>query len=224
MTFLDWLSSSISTTALLGVIGFLARHWIIDRLANSIKYSYEKELETHKADLKRDYDVQIEKLKSELAEKNFRFSHVFEQTTKAISDTHHKLLEVHLAAQKYVELLRAENSNDRESDLAILQQRVNEFGDYYRRNKIFIPKITAKKIDQVFGNIISLARTFNISERVSRARVTNSHVLERYVQRLEDLREDVPKLLESLEDEFQQILGFSVGKAEIPGETSEGIA
>jgi hypothetical protein len=37
MTFLDWLSSSIGTTVLLGVLGFLARHWIIDRLANSIK-------------------------------------------------------------------------------------------------------------------------------------------------------------------------------------------
>ena len=71
MTFPDWLVSTISTGAVLGFIGFLLRNWIVEWLAASIKHKYDKELETHKANLKRDgganREERIDKFGAEIA-------------------------------------------------------------------------------------------------------------------------------------------------------------
>jgi hypothetical protein len=71
----DWLAiiAAVGT-----VSGFFIRKWLLHHIEYSVKLRYQKELETHKANLQRDFDVQLERLKAELAEKHFRFSHVFE--------------------------------------------------------------------------------------------------------------------------------------------------
>ena len=83
--FYDWLIATVGTGGVLALIIFLSKNTILDWLANSIKHKYDKELETHKADLKRDYDVQIEHLKGQLQIDNVRFSHIFIKTEECIS-------------------------------------------------------------------------------------------------------------------------------------------
>lgn len=57
-----------------------------------IEHRYEKDLENHKADLKRDYDVQIEKLKAQLQIANVRLSHIFAKQAEAMVVAHFEFI------------------------------------------------------------------------------------------------------------------------------------
>jgi len=51
MTFIDWLLSTVSTAALLGLVAFLARNLILTRLKASVQHEFDRKLETLGADL-----------------------------------------------------------------------------------------------------------------------------------------------------------------------------
>ena len=104
MTFLNWLTSTIGTTTVLSVVIFLARTYIIDKVAASVKHAYDKELETHKANLKCEYDIQIEQLKAQLQIANVRFSHIYVKQAEAIAATYEKLLPLLDAVEDYAHI------------------------------------------------------------------------------------------------------------------------
>jgi hypothetical protein len=104
------------------------------------------------------------------------------------------------------------NPGGRKDRLAIVQQKADDFVQHYRHNKIFVPRATAKKIDHAFFQIRALIWRFDRSERMHRARGTISEpraaLLQNNEQKLDELHHTLPLLLESLEDDFQKILGF----------------
>jgi hypothetical protein len=59
-------SASVSTI-LVRVLGWLTSSWIFERLKNRIKHEYNEKLETHKAQLKTQSAIGLEKLRFELA-------------------------------------------------------------------------------------------------------------------------------------------------------------
>lgn len=211
MSFLEWLSSSISTAVVLAVLGFLARHWLITRITNSIKHEYDKELETHKADLKRDYDVQIEKLKAEIAEKNFRFSHTFERTADAIATTYAKLIAVKDAADGYTSLMEP-TGQERQKRAENYSQLTQDFLTYFLPKKIYIPKETADKI-RIFHNTMHAAvLQYNMAMAESRSQTRHPDSYGKLFDNFFKTSDAVPKLLGLLEDDFQKLLGFPIEK------------
>jgi hypothetical protein len=62
----QWLTSTAVSTALAGLLIWLSKSWISERLQASIKSEYDQLLETHKAQLKAQSHVELEKLRSQL--------------------------------------------------------------------------------------------------------------------------------------------------------------
>ena len=60
---IDWLLSPLATTALLGLLLFLSRNWILTRLKASVEHEFNTALEAVRADL-RAKETQIEALRS----------------------------------------------------------------------------------------------------------------------------------------------------------------
>ena len=89
----DLITSIVSSVTLSGIlcgaIVWLSRTWITERLKNAIKNEYDEKLESHKAKLKAEHDIAIERLRTD----NIRNMAV--QTTAATS-----LLEGHKAAHE----------------------------------------------------------------------------------------------------------------------------
>ncbi len=213
MNFTEWLSSTLGVTVsgglLLSILIFLPKNWLLERLKNSIKSEYDKELETHKANLKRDYDVQIEKMKAEIAEKQFRFSHIFEKTATAIADTHQHLIELHDTVYAQVILIEGTNDPERKKLIGLLGERWQTFDAFYKRNRIFIPKNTDKAIGVFTNSLINLQQQYSRFLMAEKAQI-NMQALERHEKAIEDLLNTIPKLRSALVDEFQQILGFPI--------------
>ena len=73
-----------------GGFGFPFRNWISERIKASIQHEYAQKLEAHKAQLRAESEISIEKLKSQLqitaAERSIKLTEVFEHQAEAITD------------------------------------------------------------------------------------------------------------------------------------------
>jgi len=71
------------------------------------------------------------------------------------------------------------------------------------KNKIFLPRTTAQKISQFTAKLIEIEITYDTNLRV---RTPDSH--DKISIAINSLFNEVPKLLEDLEDDFQKLLGL----------------
>lgn len=87
---------------------WLTKTWVGEKIRNQIKAEYDSQLETHKAKLKSESDVEIEKLKSQLsiaaAEHQFRFSRLHEKRADTIAEVYAALRDALFAMSNYVKL------------------------------------------------------------------------------------------------------------------------
>jgi hypothetical protein len=88
-----------------------------------------------------------------------------------------------------------------------LNKSAQEFLTYFHTNKIYIPKKAAEKVGQFLRTLDRFKSNTIRLAAAERARLPNEQIMERY-EKLEQLRADIPKLMESLHIEFQEILGF----------------
>lgn len=102
------LSSAAVTTVLLGAVGWLLRSWLSERMKNAIRSEYDQKLETHKAQLKAESDVALEKLRADLsiaaAERQIQFSRLHEARAEVIAETYARLTELHTKLGDYVKI------------------------------------------------------------------------------------------------------------------------
>lgn len=64
MNKLEYLGLVFGQSLLLGLVLFLAKNWVLERLKNSIKHEYDKSLEQFKGDLKIENDKELEEIKA----------------------------------------------------------------------------------------------------------------------------------------------------------------
>ena len=64
---LQLIASAGVNAALSSLIIWITKSWISERLKQSIKHEYDQKLEIHKAQLKAESDVEIERLKCQLS-------------------------------------------------------------------------------------------------------------------------------------------------------------
>ena len=218
--------SSVGFSGLLSAaIIFLAKSWISERLKNAIKHEYDEKLETHKAKLKCESDREIEHLKTQLqiaaAERNIRLSRVFERTAETIAATYAKLLAFYQTAQDYMQP-GPSGGADRKQLGRNLQNKANEFVQYFLPNKLYIRRGTAEKIWDFSNTLQRMIRMFDMSAALEAGLPANREVTERMDTNLENLHERVPALLAQLEDDFQEELGFQKEKSKpLEGQASQ---
>jgi hypothetical protein len=98
-------SVTISTT-LSAILVWLTKTWISERLRSSVKSEYDQKLETHKAQLKAQFDVEVEKLRSQLSisatEHQVRFANLHEKRAEVIAKTCFLLKELFNNLRDYI--------------------------------------------------------------------------------------------------------------------------
>ena len=177
-------------TIVLAIIGYTIsriKKYIDHHIEHSVRHKYERELETHKANLQRDYDVQLERLRADLAERQLRSSHVYEKTADAIENIYAKLNEVKKEAIKYSHIPDSDQDEDRAFASAI-----SRFHDYYQQKKIYLPKDTDEILDNTLASLVQMGVTNRKSEIGAERKYD--------------------ELLEQLRNDFQRILGYPGGE------------
>jgi hypothetical protein len=212
------LGTSLGVTSLTAVgIWKFGKEWILERLKAGIKSEYDHKLASYQSDLKRIADVELESVRSYLAiqaaERNIRFSRVFEKVAEVMANIYRILVEINDAAMDHSSYL-GKDEKHHEDAVKRFQEKRNEFFQYYEPNQIYIPKQTRESIRVFVNTLHSLVLTTSHLEQA--AKMGSDAGFESRNRKLELLFEQVPKLRSALDDEFQRILGLEESKPHNP--------
>ena len=191
----------------------VTKNWISERLKNAIKHEYDEKLETHKAQLKSQADVSIERLKSQLqvtaAERNVRYSKIFERTAETVAETYKRLLAFHDAVASYTSPMEWQGEPTKAEKRKIAGGRYKEFLDYYRPNCLYLPKETERRIDEFYPKLHSMAVEFmwGIEEGRDRVDRKTNPDKDTWIKAMDFMNKEVPPLLNLLKDDLRKILG-----------------
>jgi hypothetical protein len=145
------------------------------------------------------------------AERQFRYSKVFDQTADVIVTTYKKLVDMNYANEAYALFFAGADQSRKEELAKDLSEKWVEFLKFWEHNKIYIPKPTPENVTQ-FGRALSeYYAKYSTLMAMEKAKLhhTQPSLVEKYSQETEELRKKLPIMLTELEDEFQRILGLS---------------
>jgi hypothetical protein len=206
------LSSAAVSAVLTGALIWLSKTWIGERMKNAIKHEYDEKLETHKAQLKAQSEVSVERLKSQLqiasAERNVRFSRIFERTAVTVAATYEKLLAFHDAIADYTSIVEWQSMPSKEERRKIMVDRRRDFLAYFRPNHLYLPKETAKQIQDFSAKLHSAAIDFMFGVEQGGDLRSQDPDRDTWIKVHQFISDEVPPLLELLEDDFRRILGL----------------
>lgn len=216
------------TTLVILCAGWLVKMWLEHKIKADVESKYKKEheafsqklisenaikLEQFKSQLSSETTKEVEQLKSQLAiaasERQLRFSHVFVDTAKTITNTYHLLFILRQAVGHYVVLEKDCDVNKRNEKLGMVQHWSREFTNDYPKNKLYIPKQTRITIEAFLNTLSNLMAQYERKVAFEQASLSPTHIY-KIECGMEGLEQQITTSLNSLEDEFQIILGFPI--------------
>lgn len=201
-------AASVST-ALSGLLIWITKSWISERLQHAIKNEYDQKLETHKAQLKAQADVELEKLRSQLSiaatEHEVRFSHLHELRAEVVAETYSLLKTMYSRLANYVKVFEPAGDTPREQRRKEAAEAHQTFREYYSTKLIFLPKATSAKLEAID---LQLVRAFNeFVFGVDMKEKAGADGFEKWMEIFDRLNGEIKTALGELEDEFRKLIG-----------------
>ena len=212
-SFMPFLIEIITSATVAGLLSaaliWFTKSVISERLKNAIKSEYEQKLETHKAQLKSTSDVAIESLKSQLsviaAQGNFKFTKLHESRAQAIAEIYALLAEFHVALADYTRAFEVAGGTSRTERREIAVKAHGAFDALYRKKKIFLPKSSATKIDDLNHQLKIVYHEFLFG--VDMAHTANGDFAQKWIGINEKMSSTIDPALAELEHDFRVLLG-----------------
>jgi phosphate/sulfate permease len=93
------IASAGISAAMAGFVVWLTKSWISERLKSSIKHEYDEKIETHKAQLKAQSDLEAERLRSQLniasIEHEVKFAGLHNKRAEVIAELYSLLVQAY---------------------------------------------------------------------------------------------------------------------------------
>lgn len=195
-----------------GFFNWLFREWISERIKNSIANEYAQKLETHKSSLKSLADVELEKLRSQLAqasiEHQVKFSKLHELRAEIIANTYERLKDLYMKLGDYVKLFEPVGDKSQKERRELAAQAHKFFNDYFQGKLIFFPKTTADKLQEINLDLVRAFNQFAINVEMAGHNRQNS--TENWIKVFETVNVEIKEALVEIECEFRALLGEQV--------------
>lgn len=186
---------------------WLAKSWISEKLKNAIKSEYDQKLETHKAQLKAQSDVEIERLRSQLnitgLEHSVRFSKLHEKRAEIIAETYALLKELSFRVSDLVKIFEPAGDSSRDERRDAAAKAHEKFRSYYSASLIFFPRATASKLEEINIQFVSNFNKFVLTVEGSKGTDTT----DKWIEIFNRVNDEIPVALKELESEFRKLLG-----------------
>lgn len=173
----DFLEMVLTSTVVTGLALAVFTMWIKSRIEQGIKAEYDVRLESHKAQLKREADLEVEKQKAEAtrqleslkstlavaaASRTTAFSNIYERRLNAIAAIHGKLVEVNRRLRSYVaqfEFAGMPSKDDRHQELV---KAIEALEPSLLEHMLFLPKALSDRLAALRQEHIKLANRFRL--------------------------------------------------------------
>ena len=149
------LASVTASSIASGVIVWLSKTWISERVKNSIKHEYDLKLESYKATIEIEKSATIENIKSNLKDSTFkreiRFSMLHEKRSEVIAELHAHLQDTIMLLRHYYD------DGCLNGDFAKLETGISELSDFLRIKRVFLPDEIEVKVDALCDELLDKA-------------------------------------------------------------------
>ncbi len=204
------LASAAVSSALAGLLLWLTKSWITERLKNSIKHEYDQKLETHKAELKAQHDTILEQLRSDLRLDAFRqetrFASLHARRAETIAETYGLLRKLQAMTSRYINecgYTEQPSLAERRSDVG---KALEAFEEYYLPRELFLPASTAERINEFRKKHLKVVFKFKRGVEQGRDDRTGD---DSWGESVDMMDREVTPIFEELKSEFRLLLGDS---------------
>jgi hypothetical protein len=203
------LPSAMISTILVSLLIWLTKSWLATWIRNAIKYEYDQKLESHRAQLKAESDVMLERLRADLsiaaAERQIIFNRLHERRAKVIAKTYAQLKQLYIALSEYVKIFEPAGGPPKEDRRKNVANAHKDFFDYFSKKQIFLPESVVDKIDNINRKSISTFYDFYYSVDMDDGRQPDSII--KWNKIFAEVRDQIPITLKELESDFRKLLG-----------------
>ena len=213
------IESIIAGTISGGAISWLLKSWISERLKNSIKHEYGAKLESYKSDLKRDNDIYLLELRSQIEKSNFLIEHnlelaklehqiknagSYQDILSAIKSIHSKLIKIQQSLSSYVSIFESSEGPSKEERRKQKIKLVKEFWVEFNDNRILFNENLDKEITSYIHSVTDTGIKFML-------KVEQDNENHNMVDDWTDIDKQVTELwntvLKSIRQQFRDIIG-----------------
>jgi hypothetical protein len=183
-----------------------------------LKSEYDEKLETHKALLKSQSDIEIEQLRSRLSivasRRQIQFTNLQEKRATILAEIHGYLVKI--IGTLYSFLVSRDILIDAASKFHLTPESVDEklhsfnelyseFDRFFNRNRIFLPKSTADKINKISGDL--LLTSWQVEYATKNAMQDPNKRSRDLLDSYNKIKKPIDEVTAELEEEFRVLLG-----------------
>lgn len=220
---IQFLTTFILSGGVAGLVVWLTRTWLSERIRQSIKGEFDQKLETHKAQLKAQSDIEIEKLKSNLKsqsdieleklrsqlnlsnkEHELRFAHLHGKRAETIAEIYASLKTLYKSLTEYTQPFQAAGAPSRDDLRNRAYADHKKFFDLYFTKLIFLPRTTADKIEEINRELVITFNRFLFQVEMPPPGQADAVA---WTDIFEKIKSEINDALEELADEFRKLMG-----------------
>jgi len=191
------------------VILWFGKTWINERIKASIQHEYAEKLESHKAALKAEQEIAIERMRADMQiaanEHRIRFTRLHEKVAETVAEIYAHLQKMHTCLAAYVNPFGWANDPPLAERRKEFADALKEFKDYFLPRQIYLPpEITEKlvKFEKCAGKEAMKFMVF-VEQKAEPTKVT-----ELWMEASKKMAEEIEPLLQELERDFRKLLGY----------------
>jgi len=158
------LTSSLTSAGFTAFLAYLIRGFLSNKIKRQIQYEYDLKLDSHKSELLKASNLELEQLKNSLKiseiKSNIQLSHLHEKQAERIENIHQYMWELFLALNDYTTVFQARKQTEKDEKRNIVADKLKELKSYHRLNSIFISKELSDIINSITKDIYDTALDF----------------------------------------------------------------
>jgi hypothetical protein len=195
-------------------IAIAALAWLAKAI---VLHFLSKDVETFKAKIQAESEIEIEKLKSALNQTAYEhevvFGHLHKQRLEAILQIHAALLDVKSAVERVVTLHQGPNFHeDRITNGRIAEEKARDFYPLFEQKKLFLDEKLAEEIDALVVKFFQLTIRFNVEMTLATSPITHERhetASNVWTANWNAFEKELKPIMRSLENQFRSLLGVS---------------
>jgi len=206
-------TSAGTSVLLLAALGWLLRSWIAERLKSAVKHEYDERLESHKAQLKVDYDKEIARLNFQFTqttiEHQVRFSGLYAKRADVISHAYSLLVKAHREAHYFASPIQYLGGPEVENQYVAAMNALSTFFDYFDENQLWLPTSVCTKINPLVDGMREKIVMYGVYRQMPEEEMpaeTRRLKEEAWQATWKYFREEMPAARTALEEELRSLL------------------
>jgi hypothetical protein len=187
----------------------VALAWLIRSI---ITHFLSKDVEKYKEQLRAANDLELEKLRSQLAqqalEHEVKFRRLDEKVADHLTTVYQRLFDLYESVVDYVKIFEWGGEPSKEEKHAVVIKANEEFWDYFLHNRPYVPAKLYKQIREVADVLATTARDFaHGQDREKKGRPAKSADEDHWDKAFKETQEKATPMFSALVAEIQRRLG-----------------